>query len=187
MAQIKIDLGAKLVDGMDIKFKAPCDCTAVTGLLISYISDTGETSTKDFTFRDSHGNNLAGLGNLFGAGAYVKAILDTGRGFAYIQNADTNAYLESAMRGRISFNYVVVTASSFMEDSTYEDFPRRAAIALEGATADMIPEVVFSLADSISGIFAPVAESYNGGVYIYATDPPETDIAIPTIILWRGH
>ena len=52
MAQIKIDLGAKLVDGMDIKFKAPCDCTAVTGLLISYISDTGEAATKGFTFRD---------------------------------------------------------------------------------------------------------------------------------------
>lgn len=95
MAQIRIDLGARLVDGMDIKFKAPCDCTAVTGLLISYINDTGEVAAESFTFRDSHGNNLAGLGNLFGVGAYVKAILDTARGFAYIQNADTNAYLES--------------------------------------------------------------------------------------------
>ena len=94
MAQIKISLGARLVDGMDIKFKAPCDCTAVTGLLVSYISDTGETAEKSFSFRDSHGNNLAGLGNLFGAGAYVKAILDTARGYAYLQNADTNAYLE---------------------------------------------------------------------------------------------
>lgn len=97
MAQIKLELSGRLIDGMDIKFKAPCDCTAVTGLLVSYINDAGEAAEKSFTFRDSHGNNLAGLGNLFGAGAYVKAILNTGNGYAYLQNADTNAYLESKL------------------------------------------------------------------------------------------
>ena len=95
MAHLKIDLGAKLVDGMDVKFKAPCDCTEVTGLLVVYLSDTGAVAEKSFTFRDCHGNNLAGVSNIFAAGAYVTAVLDTSRGYAFVQNADTNAYLEA--------------------------------------------------------------------------------------------
>lgn len=94
MAQIKIDLPTSLLDGMDIKFKAPCDCTSITGLLICYPTDGDEMDSKSFTFRDSHGNDLTGLGNLFSAGSYVKVIVDTENGYAYLQNADTNAYLE---------------------------------------------------------------------------------------------
>jgi len=89
MANIKIISECPLFDGMPVTFKAPCDCTAVEGLVVAY-GDTSQT----FTFRDAHGNNLAGIGNLFEAGAYVKAVLDTVNGYAYLQNADTNAYLE---------------------------------------------------------------------------------------------
>jgi hypothetical protein len=41
---------------------------------------------------------LTGIGHLFAAGAIVKVILSVDEGKAYIQNADTNAYLE----GKIS-------------------------------------------------------------------------------------
>ena len=92
MAQIKVELPTPPVDGMDIKFKAPCDCTEITGLLLAY-----PEGTQNYTFRDCHGNNLAGIGNLFKAGAYVKVILDTKKGYAYIQNADTNTYLEKKL------------------------------------------------------------------------------------------
>ncbi len=92
MAQIKIDLSAKLIDGMDIKFKAPCDCTEVTGLLVSYINDIGETAEKSFTFRDKHGNDITGLKNLFSAGAFVKAMLDIKSGRAYLQTAGSTAF-----------------------------------------------------------------------------------------------
>ena len=40
---------------------------------------------------------MTGLGKLFAAGAYVKVILDVTNGYAYIQNADTNAYLEGRL------------------------------------------------------------------------------------------
>ena len=67
-----------------------------------------------------------------------------------------------------------------------EGFPYFGAIPLTGATASMTPEVVFSVADAMSGIFAPVAETYDGGVYIYASElPSATTITIPTILLWR--
>lgn len=86
---------------------------------------------------------------------------------------------------RLQFVDVPVAEASFAADATYEDFPYRAAVALEGVTAEMLPEVVFSLADAASGNFAPVAESYDGGVYIYAAEIPAGETEIPVITLWR--
>lgn len=87
---------------------------------------------------------------------------------------------------KLLFTNVSVSASAFVSDSTYEDYGYRASVALSGVTSSMIPEVVFSLADVSGGNFAPVAETYNGGIYLYAADVPESQITIPTIICWRG-
>lgn len=91
-----------------------------------------------------------------------------------------------AEKARLQFTDTAVLAAAFIEDATYEDFPYRAAVALEDVTADMTPEVVFAVTEATSGIFAPVAEAYDGGVYIYASEAPEAEIAIPTIICWKG-
>lgn len=88
---------------------------------------------------------------------------------------------------KLQFNSVSVAVSKFVSNTTYEDYPFRASVALEGVQSTMIPEVIFSMADAISGNFAPVAESYNGGVYLYAADKPEGNTVIPTIICWRGN
>lgn len=88
---------------------------------------------------------------------------------------------------KLQFNSVSVAVSKFVSNTTYEDYPFRASVALEGVQSTMIPEVIFSMADAISGNFAPVAESYNGGVYLYAADKPEGEIVIPTIICWKGN
>lgn len=87
---------------------------------------------------------------------------------------------------KLAFANTVVAVSAWAEDSTYEDYPYRAAVALSGVTAAMIPDVVFGLAAMADNSFAPVAECYNGGVYIYAADVPESAITMPTIICWRG-
>lgn len=87
---------------------------------------------------------------------------------------------------KLLFTGVSVAASAFVSDSTYEDYGYRAAVALSGVTSSMIPEVVFSLADASGGNFASVAETYNGGIYLYAADVPESQTTIPTIICWRG-
>lgn len=199
MAQIKIDLNAQLVDGMDVKFKAPCDCTAVTGLLVYYLTDTGTTASKGFTFRDSHNNNLAGIGELFAAGAYVKAILDINRGYAYLQNAATNTYIEGKAGaipdGSVTMAKLATGAKplsfvdrwltpSWTEVDTHaaEGFPFRAQIALTGVTVNHFPQVVFSITDAQSGKFAPIAETYNGGVYIYAAEDLAAGTTIPCIV-----
>lgn len=88
---------------------------------------------------------------------------------------------------KLQFRNVSVSKGSFVANSTYQDFPYRASIALNGAIESMIPEVVLSVDDALSGNYAPVSESYNGGVYLYAGSPPDADITIPTIIMWRGN
>ena len=104
-----------------------------------------------------------------------------------IQNelADLEAGSGTEMK-KLQFNNTTVKATSFVNTATYEDYPYRAPVALNGAISSMIPEVIFGLVDATSGNFAPVAESYNGGVYLYASDVPEADIIIPVILMWRG-
>lgn len=107
----------------------------------------------------------------------------------YIQNelADLEAGTSVELK-KMQFNDTTVSPSSFVEDATYEEqgYGYRAAVALDGVIKSMIPEVIFGLTDASSGIFAPVAATYNGGVYIYATDVPEEPVTIPTILCWRG-
>ena len=86
---------------------------------------------------------------------------------------------------KLTFTNTTVEAASFTADETYGDFPYRAAVPLTGAAEAMTPEVVFGVTDAMSGTFAPVAESYAGGVYIYAAEIPSAAVTIPTIILWR--
>lgn len=82
----------------------------------------------------------------------------------------------------LSFSGKTVAASAWADDSTYPDYPCRAAVACSGVTAKHFPLVVFSPADALSGNFSPVAESCSGGVYIYAESRPEAELTIPNIV-----
>jgi hypothetical protein len=117
LSKIKVTSKCEIYDGMSITFKAPCDCTAVDGLNVYY-----HDRPYQFSFRDTHGNDLAGIRNLFTAGSYVKVVLDTASGFAYIQNADSNAYLEARL-------------DNVLKDETK---------ALYGLGVDAVPDDVFS-------------------------------------------
>ena len=97
MAKVKVRLDGVLMDGQNVTFKAPCACSEIDGLTVSYLTRENSQyveNSVDFTFRDAHSNDLTHLGNLFDEGAYVKVVLDTTNHYAFIQNADTNAYLE---------------------------------------------------------------------------------------------
>lgn len=108
-----------------------------------------------------------------------KTYVDTAANTA---EANAKAYAEQK---KMQFTDTSVPASSFASDTTYEDYPYRAAVALSGVTSSMTPEIVFPVSALADNEFAPVAECYNGGVYIYAGDVPETAITIPTILCWR--
>lgn len=85
----------------------------------------------------------------------------------------------------VRLRFTNISVQSFSSDNTYTEYPFRATIQLDGVTSSMKPEVVFALADAISGMFAPVAQSYNGGVNIYAKEAPSAAITIPVIDLVR--
>ena len=78
-----------------------------------------------------------------------------------------------------------IATSAWASDTTYTEYPYRASFALPSITALSFVEIVFSPADATSGNFAPVCDTYNGGVYIYAKAVPDAAITIPTIIIWR--
>lgn len=78
-----------------------------------------------------------------------------------------------------------VPTSAWASDTTYEEFPYRAAVAITDCTTEYKPDVTLSLAEATSGNFAPIAETYAGGVYIYAAELPEATITIPSITLLK--
>ena len=101
MAKIKVKLNGAYSDGRIVTFKAPCNCDRPDGLTISYMTENNGVYTEnnvDFTFKDSLGNDVLGLGNLFAKDAYVSVILDTTNKYAYLQNANTNSYIENVLR-----------------------------------------------------------------------------------------
>ncbi len=98
--------------------------------------------------------------------------------------SDTNT--ELAKKGNaalITANNKSVPVSAWTSDTTYTDFPFRAGITITGCTANHKPDVTFSLTDAVSGNYAPIAESYAGGIYIYAAEKPTAALMIPTISL----
>ena len=94
---VRVDLSTPVYDGMEVKFKAPCDAAEVTGLNLYYIKD-GVQESQNFAFADANANNVGHIDALFAAGAVVKVILDLETNMAFIQNADTNAYLENRFK-----------------------------------------------------------------------------------------
>ena len=88
---IIVDLDYQIQDGSEVVFRSPVDCSQVTGLLVNH---TG--GSKEFMFADAHGENVGDIDHLFAENAVVKVILDleSSPSMAFVQNADTNAYLE---------------------------------------------------------------------------------------------
>ena len=107
---VRVDLSTPIYDGMEVVFKAPCDASQVTGLNLYY-----QQEMQNFSFADANANDVGDLDALFAEGAVVKVILDTYTNMAFIQNGDTNAYLENRFKeigtggGTSGSNQLVVT------------------------------------------------------------------------------
>ena len=81
----------------------------------------------------------------------------------------------------LAFGPQTVAASAWASDSTYSDYPYRASIALSGVTANHVPNVNFNSTDALSGKLSPVSESYDGGVYIYATEALTDAVSVGSV------
>ena len=96
---IRVDLNTPIKDGTEVVFRSPVDCSQITGLVLYYPGTDGNTSSKEFAFADAHGNNVGDIDHLFAENVVVKVILDVTTSMAFVQNADTNAYLEQRIDG----------------------------------------------------------------------------------------
>lgn len=101
MANIRVDVPRTVYNGSEVVFLAPCDCSIITGLSVYYPDQNKQETVSHFVFRDAHGFELSDVDDLFTKGVYVKVILNVTDGFAYIQNADTNKYLEEKFKGYV--------------------------------------------------------------------------------------
>lgn len=112
MAYIELSLNHPIQDGEEIEFTASSDSSAVTGIKVTYPVDIeGTMETKTFSLRDAHNNNISATANIFSSGAYIKAVVNITDSAAYIQNADTNKYLETKFSGKANSTHTHNAAS----------------------------------------------------------------------------
>ena len=81
-----------------------------------------------------------------------------------------------------AFPQQTVAVEAWAEDDTQTDYGFRAAVPLEGITEYYTPDVRFSVDDATSGILSPVATSYDGGIYIYASEKPAAEVHIESVV-----
>lgn len=114
MANICVEIARPIEDGTILTLRAPCNCDVVEGVKVTYptVTDDAITQTsKNFTFRDVHGKNLTGIGNLFSEGALIQVMLDVTNEGALILNADTNEYLENKFSTVTTLNNMLSTGA----------------------------------------------------------------------------
>lgn len=93
MSVIRLDLYGPVMDGDSTAFRAPCACSSVTGLKV-YYPDGETTKSTSFTLVDANGQSITNAKSAFCSGALVTVVFDVTNSKAYIQNGDTNKYLE---------------------------------------------------------------------------------------------
>ena len=91
-----------------------------------------------------------------------------------------------ASSSSLIFENITVATTAWVEDTTYEEFGYKAEIPCTGVRTNFFPDVVFGITEAVSGNYAPICESGDGIVTIYAVEQPETDIIIQTIICSEG-
>ena len=88
----------------------------------------------------------------------------------------------------LAFGPQTVATSAWAANTTYsaQGYGYRASVPLSGVTADHIPDVTFAMADAVSGNLAPLADTYAGGIYIYAKEQPSATVNIASVVCTKG-
>ncbi|MBQ4589118.1 MAG: hypothetical protein IJA95_07510 [Bacteroidaceae bacterium] len=76
-----------------------------------------------------------------------------------------------------------LTASVWVEDSTFLDYPYRCDIACEGVTQTDYAEVVFALEQATSGLYAPLCATSDNVVSVWSSS--DASVIVPTVIITK--
>ena len=107
------------------------------------------------------------------------------------QDAATKGYVDNKVAAidlPLAFGPQTVATSAWAANTTYsaQGYGYRASVPLSGVTADHIPDVTFAMADAVSGNLAPLADTYAGGIYIYAKEQPSATVNIASVVCTKG-
>lgn len=114
--------------------------------------------------------------------------LDTTTGVLKIATADNQTFANAKVVSTHDDHYisiVQVATSAFTSDSTYASlgYNVKGTIGMLDITENDVVDVTFDMAQAVSGNFAPVSNTYNGGVYIYAKEMPTSTITVALEII----
>lgn len=144
----------------------------------AYISNTGGT----ITIRSDSGFLLKNRNKdwVLTGGNFVSATAPSDD-----DDLTNKAYVDSKA---LAFGPQTVASSAWASSSTYsaQGYGFRASVPLSGVTADHIPDVTFAMADAVSGNLAPLADTYAGGIYIYAKEQPSATVNIASVVCTKG-
>ena len=98
----------------------------------------------------------------------ISAVTSTELGYLDGVTSAIQTQLNGKQAKIISASNISVSASAWATGHADGDFIYRASITLSGCTASMIPAVVFSTANAISGDYSPVCESGADVIYIWS-------------------
>ena len=140
--------------------------------LANYVTKTGSEALTNKTYN----------GYTLGA-ACAKAVGSVASGNTGLV---TGGDVYTAVNGKQNKNatFTNVTASSWASDNTYSDYFYKGTIALSGVTSSDVAWVTFGVEQATSGEYAPICDTYNGGVYIWSQS--NTSITIPSIVVFKG-
>ena len=114
--------------------------------------------------------------------------LDTTTGVLKIATADNQTFANAKVVSTHDDHYisiVQVATSAFTSDSTYASlgYNVKGTIEMLDITENDVVNVTFDMAQAVSGNFAPISNTYNGGVYIYAKEMPTSTITVALEII----
>ena len=138
-------------------------------------SEVKMAETKNYKLQKPEENEIADIAELNGNMDIIDAQL---KRIADAVSATGNASV-------IKSENITVPVSAWTSNNDIAGFPFRAGISIEGCSEDYMPDVILSASDALSGNFAPVAKTYEGGVFIYAVEKPAASITILTILLTK--
>lgn len=174
MAMIEVSLNHPIWDGEEIRFKAGCDSSTAEGLKVTYpVDEEGALQSKTLVFKDAHGADISSTADVFSLGSYVTVVVDATNSAAYVQNADTNSYLESKVQ-----SYTATLPASSWADN-------KQAVSVAGVKADNT--VIVSPAPASHTAYAEAAvrcDAQSAGKLSFVCESaPNTDLTVNITVI----
>jgi hypothetical protein len=81
---------------------------------------------------------------------------------------------------------ITILPDAWLSDTTYPTFGFRASVTMTGVTGTDYADVTFGLTDATSSNFAPIVETTENALYIYASIQPTADVILPGVVIIKG-